>query len=452
MSNKYDSEMQEVLICMMITEPELYVRSSNILSPTYFDKKHKDVVGYIHQYAEKHNGLPTIEILNAKFKTKYSELNQLNDSHKEWFFETVEDFCKKRALEEAVTQGAELIDKGNYGDLERLVKEASLVSLQRNMGTDYFSDPKARLEKLKSMNGTLSTGWKTLDEKVYQIGYGELILFSAISGGGKSVAMQNITLNFAKMGMNVVYITLELAEELVAKRLDAMLTGIKNVDIYKDIDKVAYGVKSAKKSHGSIYIKYMDPGCSPNDLKAYIRELTIQRGVKPDALIIDYIDLMAPNQKRVDQSNLFIKDKLVAEAVRALGSPENFNMVCVSAVQINRSGYDESVPGMQSMAGGMSKAYTADLAIHVNNTQQLRSKGALEFQLTKTRNSGGVGQIIEMAYDIDTLKISDQIDDPEGEKIDPHTGEVLSGNSKPSQGQDNAADRMKNLLSKIKKN
>ncbi len=118
----------------------------------------------------------------------------------------------------------------------------------------------------------------------------------------------------------------------------------------------------------------------------------------------------------------------------------------------HNSGYDESVPGMQSMAGGMSKAYTADLAIHVNNTQQLRSKGALEFQLTKTRNSGGVGQIIEMAYDVDTLKISDQIDDPEGEKIDPHTGEVLSGNSKPSQGQDNAADRMKNLLSKIKKN
>lgn len=414
MNNKYGVEIQELLITMMISEPELYTRCSNILKPSYFDKKYSPVIAFINDYAEKHNGLPKPEFINAKYGSDFTHMADINISHKDWFFDTIEDLCKSRAISAAILKGAELIEGGDYGGVETMVKDAMLVSLQRDMGMSYFEDPRGRLERLKLQNGNISTGWKTIDEVVYQIGYGELVLFSAISGGGKSVAMQNMALNFALHGMNVIYITLELSPELVAKRLDAMLTGIPNNQIFTRLDEVELQVKRAGKKSGDISIKYMDPGSTPNDLKAYIREYTIQKGAKPDALVIDYLDLMHPNQKRIDMTNLFAKDKLVAEGVRALASPNNFNLVCVSAVQTNRSGYDESVPGMDSIAGGISKAYTADLMINIHNTTTLRQRGEIEFQMMKTRNSGGVGTVVTLGYDTDTLRIVDMEQPAEG--------------------------------------
>jgi hypothetical protein len=565
LSEKYDSDVQELLICMMLSDPELFVRCSNIVSPTYFDKKLVQSVGFIKSYSEKHNGLPSPKIVNAKYKTDFEQV-EMNESHKDWFLDTIEGFCKRKAMEQAIHKGSEMLEKGEYGDLEKLIKDATLVSLQREMGTDYFADPRKRLEKLKEQNGNLSTGWKTVDEIVYQIGFGELVLFTAISGGGKSVAMQNITLNFALSGLNVIYITLELSEELVAKRIDAMLTGVSNINIFKDIDNVVLKVKDASKRSGNIFIKYMDPGSTPNDLKAYIREFTIQNGFKPDAVVVDYMDLMHPNQKRVDLSNLFVKDKLVAESLRGLASPDQFNMICVSACQVNRcltpdtlvikngkdirldalsvgdwiessegpvrvdaihpqttqpvfkiktksgkiiecsgkhefptytglksletglnigdmlfavndivdeivnidfmgnqptmdievsgnrlfyankilthnSGYTETVPGMESMAGGISKAYTSDLAINIHNTSQLRERGEIEFQMIKTRNSGGVGKSVTLQYDVETLRITDM----------PTQSQSSSTSSGSSSGETSSSDNLKNLLSKIKK-
>lgn len=434
---------------MMLSEPELYVRCSNILQPSYFDKKNSGAVGFMHQYSEKHNGLPSTTIVNAKLKTKYEQLGEIATSHKEWFLESIEDFCKRKAIEEAIIHGAELLEKGHYGDLEKMVKEATLVSLQRNMGTDYFADPRARLEKLKTMNGTLSTGWKVLDEAVYQIGYGELILFSAISGGGKSVAMQNVTLNFALQGLNVVYFTFELSEELVSKRLDSMLTGISNQNIFKNLDQVELSVKTAGKRAGKIFVKYLPPGSTPNDVKAYIREFMIQQDIKPDAIVVDYIDLMGANDRRVKADNVHLKDKLVAEALRAMCQPTDLNMVCVSAVQSNRTAYQETIPGLDTIAGGITKAQTADLMMHINITSQLKERGEMEFQLTKTRNSGGVGSIITMGYDKETLRITDPVNMEElknntTEVVDPVTGEI-------TEVPNNAGTELKKILSRIKR-
>lgn len=453
MADNYDSDVQELFLSMMLSEPELYVRCSNILKSSYFHKKLQPIVSFMQSYAEDYNGLPLPNIINAKFKTEIHEFKEkLAESEKEWFLDTVEDFCKRNAIAHAITEGSKMLENGEYGDLEKMVKDATLVSLQRDLGTNYFADPRGRLEKLKTMNGTLTTGWKTLDQKVYQIGYGELILFTAVSGGGKSVAMQNMTLNFALSGLNVVYFTLELSEELVAKRIDAMLTGISNANIFKNIDHVELQVKTAGKRAGNIFIKYIDPGSTPNDIKAYIREFTIQNGIKPDAVVIDYMDLMHPNQRRIDLSNLFVKDKLVAEALRGMASPQQFNFVCVSACQVNRSGYQETIPGMDSMAGGISKAYTADLAINIHNTSHLRERGELEFQLVKTRNSGGNGQCVTMAYDVDTLRILDLPSDME-EVVDTETGEITEVVKQPSvtNAPNSNKDNLKNLLSKIRK-
>jgi archaellum biogenesis ATPase FlaH len=560
LSNKYDYATQLLFISMMLTDPELYTRCSNILLPSYFDKKLSPAVKFMIDFAENHNGLPNKQILNAKTGIEF-EILEINDSHREWFLDSIEDFCKSKAIEKAILAGAQMLEEGKYGDIEKMIKDAVLVSLQRDLGTDYFANPKERLEKLKDMNGTVSTGWKTVDQVAYQIGFGELILFTAISGGGKSVAMQNATINFALQGFNVIYYTFELSEELTAKRLDAMCTGVPNIHIFKEIDNVALQVKQLGKKSGNIHIKYMAAGSTPNDIKAHLREFTIQKGFKPDVIIVDYLDLLHPNQARVDVGNFFVKDKLVAEALRSLASPKEFNLICVSASQVNRclaldtnvvkngenvrldslvigdwiessegpvrvneihkpttqpvyrittksgkaiecsgkhefptsgglksletglkvgdflysiksedeilsieyvgemetmdievsgnrlfyaneilthnSGYTETIPGMENMAGGMSKAHTADLIMHIHNTPQLRERGEIEYQFIKTRNSGGVGTTVTMAYDTETLRITDM--------------QPSSSNSSANGDQSSQNNKLQKLMDKINK-
>lgn len=443
MSDKYDLEAQELFIQMMLQEPELFTRCQNILKKQYFDRKYEDIVEFIHDYQNDHSSLPSRDIIKAKFKTKFELLDELNDSHKSWFLDTIEDFCKMKAIEYAIIKGSELLEEGAYEQLEKLVKDAQMVSLQRDLGTDYFYDPVGRLNRLKEQNGNISTGWKTVDDVVYQIGRGELIIFTAFSGGGKSVAMQNATLNFAKQGLNVVYFTLELSEELVAKRLDAMLTGISNANIFKSIDDVALRVKKSKTDHGNIFVKYLDSGSTPNDIRAYLKEFQIQHGVAPDAIVVDYLDLLG--YPGISASDVFNKDKMVAESLRNIGSVNNYNLVCVTASQVNRSGYDEHVVGNQHIAGGISKINTADLVIHINNTTQLRERGEIEFSYTKTRNSGGVGKVTTLAYDIDTLKITDQ--DDENTSNSSH-----SNNHEPSLSPaTKKSDNIQAMLDKVKK-
>lgn len=395
---------------MMLTDPTLFARCSNILETSYFDKKFAPAVGFIIQFSISKNDIPTPEIVNAKFGTKFFKVSDMNQSHKDWFLDTTESFCKTKALEAAVLKGAELIEKGHFGELEKIVKDATLVSLQREMGTDYFKNPKERLKRLLDQAGTLNTGWPSLDEVIYNIGRGELVIFTAISGGGKSVGLQNLTLNWALQGHNVVYFTLELSEELVSKRLDAMLTGIPNSQIFKRLDEVTLQVmkQGKNKSTGKITVKYLPPGCTPLDIKSYLREYSIQKGHKPDMIVIDYMDLMKPNERRIQLDNLSIKDKLISEALRGMAGPDQFDLVVASASQVNRGGYGESVMGMDNIAGGLTKMYTADLVIHINNTSALRNRGQIEFQLMKTRNSGGKDKIVTLSYNIETLRITDE--------------------------------------------
>ena len=439
----------------MLADPDLYTRCSNILNEHYFDKKFVKSVAFIKEYAETYGGLPPVDIIKAETKEDFERLyGEVSESSKSWFMENIEGFCKVKALERAIIKCSDLIENGGAGDIEKIIKEATMISLQQNMGLNYFENPKERLERLKQMNGDISSGWKSFDDVAYQLGRGELIVFTAISGGGKSVALQNLTVNFALRKMNVVYITLELAEELVAKRLDAMITGISNVNIFKQIDTVDVQVKSAKHKSGNIFIKKMPSGSKPNDIKAYLREFQIQNGFTPDAIVVDYMDLIHPNERRIDLSNLFVKDKLVAEALRDIGSPKEFNLICVTASQVNRSGYDSATPGLNNMAGGISKANTADLVVNINNTAQLREQGLIQFQFIKTRNSGGVGKTIDMDYDVETLKISDlpgytsDSGSHQAPSFKGQTGMTVSA-PKPSQGGQSPA--VKALLDKVKK-
>ena len=224
--------------------------------------------------------------------------------------------------------------------------------------------------------------------------------------------------------MNVLYLTLELSESLVSMRVDSMITGIPSRDVFKSIDDVEMKVKMIGKKAGAFQVKYMPSGKTPNDVRSYIKELEIKTGRKVDVLLIDYLDLLMPNGAKISAENLYIKDKYVSEELRNLAM--ELNCVFVTAAQLNRGAVEEIEFDHSHISGGLSKIQTADNVFGIFTSRAMRERGRYQLQLMKTRNSGGVGQKIDLAFDIDTLRIFDCDDDDDGDNYSNSSGNSSS--------------------------
>ena len=416
---EYSLDLQKLFVQFMITDPELYSRVRSIIRPEYFDRGIRKVVDTIISHTEEYSTVPTTDIIKAQSGQEIEKVDNI-EQHVDWFIDEFETFCRHKAIERAIIESADLLETGKYGEVETRIKNAVQIGLARSLGTDYFEDPRARLEKLKDNNGQISTGWKVLDDKLYGgINRGEITIFAGGSGAGKSLFMQNMSLNWAQLGMNVVYFTLELSEELSSMRMDAMLTDRSTKRIFKELDEVELTVKTKGKQSGMLRVKYLPSGSTVNDLRSYIKELQIQTGKRVDCMCVDYLDLLMPATKRVPAGDLFIKDKYVTEEIR------NFAMetetVMVTASQLNRSAVEEIEFDHSHIAGGISKIQTADNVIGIFTSQAMRERGQYQLQLLKTRSSSGVGSKINLVFDRDSLKITDDVtdgfDDGDGEQI-----------------------------------
>jgi archaellum biogenesis ATPase FlaH len=350
--------------------------------------------------------MPIPQQLNSINNQGFETLGELDEGHQEWFLENFESFTRSEELERAIYKSVDLLQKGDYGPVEKLIKEAVQISLTRDLGIDYHFDPRGRLMALKNSNGQQKTGWSDLDNSFYGgVSRGELHLFIGASGTGKSLFMQNLALNWIQMGLNGVYITLELSEELTAMRLDSMLCGIASKDIYKNLDDIELRVALDAKKSGRLKIKYMPPQTNTNAIRAYLKELSIKEKFRPDFIMVDYIDLMMPSSAKVDISDYFTKDKLSSEELRQLAVDSK--SIMISASQLNRSGFDEPELSAGSIAGGVSKYYTVDSLMGIYTNRTMKDNGVIQLQLLKTRNSGSVGSKIDLQFDNNTLRISD---------------------------------------------
>jgi len=299
-----------------------------------------------------------------------------------------------------------MLEKGDYGPVEELIKKAVQIGLQKDMGTDYWSDPKGRLLGLKDKNGQVKTGWDTVDKRLFGgMNRGELNIFAGGSGAGKSLFLANLGVNWALQGLNVVYLTLELSEALVSMRVDSMTTGISTKEIFKDLDNVEMKVKMIGKKSGAFQVKYMPSGKTTNDIRAYLKEYEIKMGRKVDVLLVDYMDLLLPISKKISAENLFVKDKYVAEELRNLAMEKQ--CVFVTAAQLNRGAVEEVEFDHSHISGGLSKIQTADNVFGIFTSRAMRERGKYQIQLMKTRSSSGVGMKIDLDFDIDTLRITD---------------------------------------------
>jgi KaiC/GvpD/RAD55 family RecA-like ATPase len=336
---------------------------------------------------------------------------EMNEGHQDWFLDEFEAFTKRQELERAILKAADMLEKGDYGPVEKLIKDAVQISLQKDMGTDYFHDPKGRINRYFNAGGQVSTGWPQMDKILYGgMSRGELNIFAGGSGSGKSLVMMNIALNWLQAGMSGVYITLELSEELTSLRTDAMLTSMGTKSIRKDIDTTDLKVKMVGKKSGKYRVKGLPAQSNVNDIRAYLKEVQIQTGIKIDFVMVDYLDLVMPVSVKVNPNDQFIKDKYVAEELRNLA--KELGILLVTASQLNRSAVDEIEFDHSHIAGGISKINTADNVFGIFTSRSMRERGKYQMQCMKSRSSTGVGQKIDLDYNVETMRITDE--DPDG--------------------------------------
>ena len=413
--SEYKVEIQKLFIEMMLSDAQSFVRVQNIYNVDNFDRSLRSAAQFIKEHAEKYSTMPTLQQINAATSNDFQAVPGLTEDHYTWFLDEFESFTKQKELERAILKAADLLEKGEYDPVEKLIKDAVQISLTKDMGTDYFEDPVARLTRIKDNNGQVSTGWNTLDRLLYGgFNRGELNIFAGGSGSGKSLFMQNIAVNWVLQGLNGVYLTLELSEELTSMRIDSMLTNIASKEIFKEIDNVDMKVRMIAKKAGKLQIKYMPAQSNVNDIRAYLKELQIKTSQRIDFIMIDYLDLLMPVSAKVSPSDLFVKDKYVAEEVRNLA--KELKILLVTASQLNRAAVEEVEFDHSHISGGISKINTADNLFGIFTSRSMREHGRYQLQCMKTRSSSGVGQKIDLEFDVDSLRIRDMPEDAQNNK------------------------------------
>lgn len=410
---EYSEDLQRLLLQFMISDPAAYARSQTILKPEYWNDRLRKSARYIIDYSEEFKTLPSTEQIQAETGTTIDFLPaEVTVKASDWYMKTIEAFCRHKAMEALVFEGPDLLNKGQYVELERRSKENMLISLQSDMGTDYFTNPLERLHRMRDRTGMTSTGWRDIDAKLYGgMNRGELTFFAGGPGTGKSLFLQNLALNWVQMGLNIVYITLELSEELVGLRFDAMIAEMPTKSIFKNMDEAAMKVSMARKAHkwGKLHIKKLpESGTSANTIKAYLKEYEIQNGFKPDGICVDYLDLLHPAGMKVGASDMFVKDKYTSEELRALAA--EYNLLAATASQLNRASIQEQSFDASHMAGGISKINTADNVLAIYMSPQMKEIGQYNIQFLKTRSSSGVGSNVFLKFNLETLRIVDHDD------------------------------------------
>ena len=462
MSEDYSAELQQLYLEFLLADKDLFVRCNAILESSYFDRQFRGTVDFVKKHADEYHDVPMLEQVKGVAGIEIADVkDKLTTEHKNWFMDNFEQFCRHKALEAAILASADKLENKEYGTVEGIIKAATEIGLAKDFGTNYWDDPAGRIQRIKDSRGQNSTGWKTMDTILYGgFNPGELNIFAGGSGSGKSLFMQNLALNWSLQGKNVVYISLELSEELCAMRLDAMLTGMSTKDVMKNSSDVELRVKMASKKAGRLQVIQMKNGSTINDIKAYLREYQIQHNLHVDALLVDYLDLMMPITVKVNPSDQFIKDKFVSEELRNLAT--ELGILFVTASQLNRSAVDEIEFDHSHIAGGISKINTADNLIGIFSSRAMRERGRVQIQFMKTRSSSGVGSKLDLKFNMDSLKIEDlDPDDQEDEgavtsiyqklktksSVAP-AGESVTENNMDANPQVDATDRLKSLLRK----
>ena len=375
-----------------------------IKSEFFTNHNESTLFGEINEFVNKYKNLPTKETilveLNKRKDLKEEELseiktivNKLDNQEVElqWLLDTTEKFCKDRAVHNAVLEGIQILDgkdkKQNPEAIPTILSNALAVSFDNHIGHDYIDDAEARFEFYHKREKRFKFDLNYFN-RITKGGVPSKTLNIALAGTGvgKSLFMCHAASNWLTQGKNVLYITLEMAEERIAERVDANLFDVTIDDLHampKDMydNKVS---KLQKKTIGQLIIKeYPTASAHSGHFRALLNELSLKKTFKPDVVFIDYLNICASSRFKGGNISSYFYIKAIAEELRGLAV--EFDVPIFSATQTTRSGFTSTDIGLEDTAESFGLPATADFMFALISNDELDQLNQLKVKQLKNR-------------------------------------------------------------------
>lgn len=410
-----DEQDQKTLIELIYSEPSIFSRVKPILKAEYFDKKFQPTINYLLDFSNQFNTLPLLEQLNNESRLSYNKIEGLehNINSQNSVLWMAEQFFKKRALELAIEESYALIAKGETVGIDKIIKDAQLISIKKDFGINFWEKPEEWLTKIEEELGLLPTGWKTFDDYMNGgLGWGQLNYVVAPANSGKSLCMQNMAISWSMQGYNVLFFSLEMDKELVGKRIASMSMNVPYRDIRNNVKSISDSIIYKRKdiNPGILQLIDLPIGCNATDIESFIQSFEIATNIVPEIIVIDYADIMTPCDRRIDPNNVNLKDKNISLELRHIARERTHNgkkTMILTASQITKDAMAEMDYNLSNIAGGAPKSHNADNIFSVQTNDAMRQRGEYEFKILKARNAGCKDKKFKMKYNVDTLLISD---------------------------------------------
>jgi archaellum biogenesis ATPase FlaH len=398
------------------------------VKPDYFTNRTERLLfEEIYNFVNSYKNLPTKETILIEFGRR----KDLNDeevksvkelvncfidekSDLQWLLDTTERFCKDRAVHNAVLSGIKILDgkdkQRQPEAIPSILSEALAVSFDNHIGHDYIGDAESRFD------------WYHTKEKRYPF---DLNFFNKITKGGvpsktlnialagtgvgKSLFMCHCASSFLTQGQNVLYITLEMAEERIAERIDANLMDVTMDDLH-DMPKQLYDNKMAKlrsKTTGQLIIKeYPTASAHSGHFRALINELALKKSFKPDIVFLDYLNICASSRFKGGNISSYFYIKAIAEELRGLAV--EFNLPIFSATQTTRTGYVSTDIGLEDTSESFGLPATADFMFALMSNEELESLGQMKVKQLKNRyNDPSINRAFIVGVDRAKMRLYD---------------------------------------------
>ena len=439
----------ELLVLRSLLHNEDYARKViPFIKGDYFEQPSQKIVfEEVSSFIEEYDELPSKEALYIEVE-KRNDVNEesyklikeligvLDDSpsDQDWLVNTSEKWCRDRAIYMALMESIKLADgtdeKKGRDAIPSILSDALAVSFDNNVGHDYLQDYEARYESYHKKEDKISFDLEYFN-KVTKGGIPNKTLNIALAGTGvgKSLFMCHMAGSSLIGGHNVLYITLEMAEEKIAERIDANLLNV-NIQEITDLPKPMFESKVsalAKKTQGTLIVKeYPTASAHSGHFKSLLNELALKKSFRPDIIFIDYLNICASSRYRANGNvNSYSYIKAIAEELRGLAVEANVPIV--SATQTTRSGFASSDVDLTDTSESFGLPATADLMFALISTEELEALGQIMVKQLKNRYNDptinkrfivGVDRAKMRLYDVEQKAQSDLLDSGQEEEYD----------------------------------
>ena len=365
---------------------------ADILLPDFFESEANTwIVDTIIKYFHEYKVAPTLDVFKIKVQDvdrdvlKTSIVETLKDAYRYLESEDLDfvktetvDFCKNQCIKRAILDSVELLNRGQYDEIKAAIDGAMKAGADKEVGHEYNTAANVEARYADNVRSTVATPWPVINDLADGgFGKGELVVFVAPAGIGKSWGLINVGAHAVKQGLNVVHYTLELNEGYVGQRYDAVLTGIANQNLKYNLDEVANAVSKLK---GDLTIKYYPTKtASCSTIRAHIEKM-IMLGKKPDLVIVDYADLLRGAVARKEMRHEL---ESIYEDLRGVAG--EYEVPMFTASQANRSALEQDVIEADKISESYSKVMIADFVLSLSRKVTDKIAGTGRWHIIKNR-------------------------------------------------------------------